>query len=479
VVSGQLAGDWTAARRKLIRAIRRPDRDRYDTLVTGLLDLVERGRPTVDERARGLLRVGVATASALVPYAPADLELLAAAAVLPWFDDALLGSRALLLAAPGPPDWTTAMLLAMAPPAARSMREATTGDRGGYLRHLAGLPPLPRAAVVLERHFAAGVPEVARLAFGTARPFDQAEQAVLAPGVPSGLLPPAAAPGPPVPPAPPPVGSPAEAVTLVREQSHQPFGGYRLAVDGDPGFLVAGRELVYQVRWDAPPDAFAPVGPAVSYPGDPEPVAYREPGWLVDRATREVHPVDLSIGALAGYVGPRRAYPLPPGWRPDARPVLPDGFAALLATLAPPLVPEATARYAARLAGPDWPDLLVALRVAGYTIQALAAAGLGAAAVAAALAARGPGPEDTLVDPDSAQWRTPAGELARAVAAHATLAGADPTTRAVAVANARARAAVEHEQFGAMPRARHEELAALAPLAADLPAPLRQGLPVR
>ncbi|MEN3307399.1 MAG: hypothetical protein V7603_3601, partial [Micromonosporaceae bacterium] len=283
--------------------------------------------------------------------------------------------------------------------------------------------------------------------------------------------PPAAAPVPPAPPAPPPVGSPAEAVALVRENLHQPFGGHRLAVDGDPGFLVTGRELVYQVRWDAPPEAIRPLGPTMSYPGDPAPVAYREPGWLVDRATREVHPVDLSIGALAGYVGPRRAYPLPPGWRPDARPALPDGFAAQVATLAPQVVPEATARYTARLAGPDWPDLLVALRVAGYTIQALAEAGLGGPelATAATLLARGPGPNDALVDPGSPRWQTPAGELARAVGA-GTTPTADATTRALALASARARALVEYEQFGSTPQARQDELAALGPLATDLQA---------
>jgi hypothetical protein len=335
------------------------------------------------------------------------------------------------------------------------MREASTGDRSGYLRHLATLPPLLRATVLLERRFAAGTPEVARLAFPTARPFDQAELAMLGAGVPAPLLPPPGPPGPPPAPAPPPVGSPDEAIALVRENLDQPFGGYRLVVDGDPGFLVTGQELVYQVRWDAPPSAIRPLGPALTYPGDPEPVAYQEPGWLVDRASREVHPCDLSIGALAGYVGPRRTYPLPPGWRPDARPALPDGLAALVP---PPVAGEAVARYAARLAGPDWPDFLVAVRVAGYTIQALAEAGP-EVAVAAALAARGPGPDDTLVAADSPLWQTAAGALARAVDSAAV--PAEGAVRALAVANARARAAVEQEQFGTVSQARLDELGAL------------------
>ena len=201
---GQLADGWARSRRKLVKSLPRAGRDRYEAMVTGLLALAESGRPTAgpddEARDRGLLQVGIATATALAQHTPDDLELLAAAAVLPWFDDALLGSRARLLAAPGPPDWTTVLLLAMAPAAPRSTMD-TDGDRTRYLRHLAALPPLPRAAVLLERYIAAGTPEVSRLAFAAARAFDETELARLAPGIPPALLP---LPGPPAPPDPPP-----------------------------------------------------------------------------------------------------------------------------------------------------------------------------------------------------------------------------------------------------------------------------------
>jgi hypothetical protein len=510
-VDGQLASDWSRARRRLIKAVRRADRDRFDALVTGLLELAAGGQPPADpvatQRRQGLLRVGVGTASALARLACDDLELLAAGAVLPWFDDALLGSRARLMAAPGPPGWTAAMLLAMAPVGARSMRAAGSGDRSGYLRQLAALPPLLRAAVMQERHLAAGVPEVGRLAFASARPFGQAELATLVPGIPAQLVPPAAAPaGPPGPPgaplvlAVPPVGSPAEAVALVREHLHQPFGGYRLVADGDPGFLTDAQELVYQVRWNARAEAIRPLGPPVSNPGDPEPVRYREPGWLVDRVSREVHPVDLSIGELAAYVSARRVFPLPPGWRPGARPPLPTGLAEQVAALFPEPMPgapgtipdEVAARYSARLATGGWPDYLVAWRVAGQTVAVLAEAGLAGPEVltATVLAARGPAAGDTLLDPGSPHWRTPAGELARAARpaddeldgpgaarrAH-RISTATPSARALAIANARARGLVERELFGVTPQARRDELAALADISRDLPAPLRQDLP--
>src|SRR5581483_6413717 len=171
-----------------------------------------------------------------------------------------------------------------------------------------------------------------------------AELALLVPGVPAPLLPPPGPPAAPVPPGPPPVGSPAEAIALVREHLHVPFGAYRMAVAGDPPFTVDSRELVYQVRWDVPAEEIKTVGPPLSYPGDPVRAPYREPGWLVDRVSREVHPVDLSSGALDWYVAPRRTYPLPPGWRPAPRPSLADGFAAALPP-ASPVTGEAVARY--------------------------------------------------------------------------------------------------------------------------------------
>ncbi len=458
------AEDWTRARKKLGKAIRRGDRDRYDRMVLGLLALATRGQPAGPQDAehrRGLLRVGVATATALARHAADDLDLLAVAATLPWFDETLLGSRSPVLS--GPPEATRFLLLALAPPGARSMREAASGDRSGYLRQLAALPPLPRAAALLTRYHAAGVPEVARLAFAAARPFDAAELAVLAAGLPADLLPPPGPPGPPPGPPTPPVGSAAEAVSLVRSDE-QTFGGYRLLPDGDPGYLVDGQELVYRVRWDAPADAVRSVAPPVAYPGDPEPIRYREPGWIVDRVTREVHPVDLALGEPAGYVGPRRAYPLPP--------------AAL--DLPPAIAAEATERYRARLTGPDWPDFLVAYRIGDRTVRALMAAGRTEPDVllAALLLARGPAAGDTLVDPGAPAWATPAGDLARAAdpgpvdpdgaaAAEraARLADAAPEVRALAVANAQARALVETELFGTRPLARDQELLALGPLA--------------
>jgi hypothetical protein len=262
------------------------------------------------------------------------------------------------------------------------------------------------------------------------------------------------------------VGSAAEAGSLVRSDD-QPFGGYRLAPDGDPGYLVDGQELVYRVRWNAPAESIRPIGPPITYPGDPEPVRFREPGWIVDRVTREVLPVDLSLDWPAGYVRPRRRYPLPP-------PVL---------DLPPMVVAEATDRYRARLTGPDWPDFLVAYRIATRTAQLLRAAGVGESDVllAAVLMARGPAASDRLVDPGAAAWGTPAGELARVadpgpvdhdgLAANeraAQLADAAPEVRALAVANAQARAQVEEELFGTRPLARDQELLALGPLAPAL-----------
>jgi hypothetical protein len=130
--------------------------------------------------------------------------------------------------------------------------------------------------------------------------------------------------------------------------------------------------------------------------------------------------------------------------------------------------------------------------VAGQTAAVLAEAGLAGPEVLAAtvLAARGPAAGDTLLDPGSPHWRTPAGELARAARpaddeldgpgaarrAH-RLSTATPSARALAIANARARGLVERELFGVTPQARRDELAALADISRDLPAPLRQDLP--
>jgi hypothetical protein len=487
-----------------------------------------RGRPVGDEH-HDLLRVGAQTAAALARYAPADPDLLAAAVALPWYDAELRGIRGQLYYRVEL-DWPAAMVLAMVPPKGRGDDHAA--ERHRYRRQLAGLPPLLRAAVLIERHLASGIPTLIRESWGALRPFDRAELAELAAGIPGPLLPP---PGPPAPrpgpaptrpraadrwwqpPLPPdpglslldgPVGSPAEAIRLVGQRLNDLFAGYLLRPGGDPGyrvggptdpgFLVDGAELVYTVRWNAPPETLRPIAPQYSNPGDGPRAPFREPGWIVDRVTREVTAVDLAFQSADSCAADRRLYPLPPGWLPTGRQPFPDGFAGVLAwlltgpaaaephrfaaagfepaTLAAALS-EATARYAGRLATPSWPDLLVALRVAERTAGALRGAGVTepAALIGAVLAARGPAASDTLLDEASPLWRTAAGDLARpdggdldgagAAARAARLRAAAPAVRALVLANARARYGMETELFGSTPRARRDELAALEVLA--------------
>ncbi len=463
------AAAWSAERGPLWTVVPPAGRERLDGAVSDLLSLALDGQPFADPvtepHHRALLRVGVSAAARLARLVDADTELLAATAMLPWFDDALLGARSRLLT-PGPPDWTAAMLLAMAPPEARSMAEAVGEDRGRYLRQLAALPPQLRAAVVLVRYAAAATPEVAALSMGTARPFDAAELALLAHGLPAGL--PVAAPAPwtAAPPAEP-VGSPAEAVALVVAS-----GGYGLATATDADFTVDGVELVYRVRWNGSPDDY-PRRP--TYPGDPEPVPPLEPGWIVDRVTREVHPVDLSPGVLESYVDTHREYPLPPGWRPSNRVPVGDALEALLPEpVRADLGPAVTAAYRRRLADNTWPDYLVAWRVAEQTLRSLPGADADLLA-ASLLAARGPGEGDTLIDGDpplgyAAAWalaesaRPRAGEVDGPGAARraAALAGEPLAVRMLAVANAHARARIEEARFGVLPTARAAELRALS-----------------
>ena len=468
-VEPDVAAAWATERGPLWTVLPPADRDTVDGLATGLLSLALDGRPFADPASeshhRALLRAGVRAAAELARLVDADAELLAAAATLPWFDDALLGARVRLLT-PGPPDWTVAMLLAMAPPEARSMAEATGEDRGRYLRQLATLPPQLRAAVVLVRYAAATTPEVAALSMGTARPFDAAELTLLAHGLPPRL--PVAAPGPrPATPPAEPVGSPAEAVALVVS-----VGGYQLATATDADFTVDAVELVYRVRWQGHPDAY-PRTP--TYPGDPEPVPPREPGWIVDRVTREVHAVDLSPGVLESYVDTHREYPLPPGWRASGRVPVGDALAGLLPEpVRADLGPAVTAAYRRRLADNTWPDYLVAWWVAEQTLRSLPGpdADLVAAAV---LAARGPGEGDALLDGDpplayAGAWalaesaRPRADEVDGPGAARraAALAGEPVAVRRLAVANAQARARVDEARFGVLPAARAAELRALS-----------------
>src|SRR5690606_3732999 len=205
----------------------------------------------------------------------------------------------------------------------------------------------------------------------------------LAAGVPVDLLP-YPVPPPTSPPAvPPPLGSPADAIALVRQHQAMPFGSHRVWVDGDLGFVVEARELVYQVRWDVSPDQIHRLGPAPTRPGDRENVVLRDPGWLVDRVTGQVTTVDLSTRDLQERVRAWRIFPLPPGWRPGPRPPLPQGPASELAAMLPaplfaamePAVRQATARYTALLATDDWPDFVVTWWVAAHTVGLLTATG--------------------------------------------------------------------------------------------------------
>lgn len=477
-MKGTLADVWGKHRRKLVKALHRSDRDRFDALVLDLLDLALYGQPPTAPWHPTIMRIGVDTALTLAKESPPDPELLAAAVALPWFDNGLLGPRSPLSARGRPLDWTAAMVLAMAPAGLRS----SDPDNDGYVRQLAALPPLLRATAIIERAFAGAAQQGPGMPLGPARAFTDAEVAALSIGIPPALLPPGGLPpGPPPAPLPPPVGSPAEAIELVRKHTHEPFGSYRMYVDGDPGFVVTGTELVYEVRWDVPNSAILPIGGPITYPGDTEIVRYDEPGWIVDRVTREVHAVDLAGTTLERYVSARRIFPLPPGWRIEARPPIPDGLVAMLPVSAvaslQPMLGEAIARYTAVLATESWPDYLIAWRIACETVNSLLTAGYGDpdTLTAAVLAAQGPAPSDLVVDQASALWHTPAGQYALAArpapdetdgpgaARRATrLAVASAEVRAVAVANAEARLAVETALFGAPPAARFDELTALS-----------------
>lgn len=470
-----LAAGWAKVGRKVRKAVPRGERDRLDALVVYLIGVARSGQPPwPPERDRALLDIGVATAAALAKEC-ADPELIAAAVALPWYDDALLGQRAPLIARAEPVDWPAAMVLAMAPAATRYRVSAADPPAWPYVRQVAALPPLLRGVVLMERALAAAASGRGAALLGAVRPFDDAALAVLAPEVPRRLLPPAGPPGQPVAP-PPPVGSPAEAIALVRGEQPR-FGSYTMAVDGTPKYIVDSAELVYQVRWDAPPEAIRTVGPPAPNPGDQANTRYREPGWIVDRVSREVYAFDLASPWLAWYPSTRRVFPLPPGWRPEGRPPVPDGLAATApppVLAAAPVLREATARYASLLTTELWPDFLVAWRVGLETVRALAATDPDTV-TAALLAARGTAPRDTLVDDGSELWRTPAGELARAArpADDETdgpgaerrarrLAGESEQVRALALANAQARLAVEGQIFGVVPQARHDEVAALS-----------------
>ncbi|WP_149258217.1 hypothetical protein [Actinomadura sp. K4S16] len=425
-----LARSWKHLRRKLLKRVPREDRDHLEALALDLIASARRHRPTGEidsEEPTDRLAIGVETAATLARQGTTDLEVLAAAATLPWYDSGL-GARPYYLNNLPPLTWPLAMTLAMARP-----YSPTRGDppwlRTLNVHRLRGLPPELRTAAVVAR----------------ARPSER-------------------------------------------------FGDYHMRVPGlDPsllGYVAEARGLVYLVRWDVPADAIRPVEPPINYPGD---TGYRrpyaEPGWLVDRVSREVRTVELRWLHLSRLW----ATPLPPGWRPADRPAVVDGLAADLATLLPeplhtalgPVMREVTERYASVLTTEAWPEFLGAWQTGRHTVGLLAGAGCAdpEPLTAALLAACGTAPADTLVDDGSPLWRTPAGAQARtarpaepetdtpeAAARAERLAAAPAPLRALVFANAWARRQAETGLFGTTPPARTRELDALAPLVRDLPA---------
>jgi hypothetical protein len=493
-----LVASWKEVRPKLVELLPRGEHEHLDALV---LDLIAPARQSLftpsDELERveraDRLAIGVETAAALAKQGVTDLEVLAAVVALPWYDSDLAGNEYALEGVSRPLTWPLAVLLAMARPYPRTTTGNPEWPRTVFVHQLLKLPPVLRTAAVVARDFAyarqqrSPYSRVAR-----ARPFDRTELSALAPDIPPewhGNRPP----GPPLAPPPPPFGGPREAIDLVRSRPQERFGAYHAWVPSLgmnlPGYLAESRGLVYLVRWDVPPQEIQPMGPRFSYPGDRQDRSpYDEPGWLVDRVTREVETVDLRWIRVSR----RWAYPLPPGWQPDRRPAIVDGLAADLATLLPPpicaalepVIREATARYSTLLSTGTWPDFVVAWRVARHTVWLLASTGCTDTDLltAALLAARGTARTDTLVDDNSAWWETPPAAQARIARPHDTETdGAEATERArclfdapaplraLVVANAWARKNAETELFGSTPQARTRELSALSTLVRDLP----------
>jgi hypothetical protein len=492
-----LVQSWNEVRRKLVKRLPRGAREHLDALVLGLI-APARQRVRADEMDRveraDRLAIGVETAVTLAKGGITDLEVLAAAVALPWYS----GNRG-ALASVRPLTWPVAMILAMTRPHPRPGVNPVGRDRAAYLQQLLGLPPLLRALVIIQRDVASARHNDSPYSRSKALPFDQVEFSILAPGIPPKLLPRGKRPpGEPLQPPPPPIGSPREAVDLLkrarRELNDWRFGSYRLSVPGDPNYIVVPRELYYLVRWDVPAEEIHEVGPPVVDPGDMEPrPRYQLPGWRIDRVTHHLATQDLAHVDDYPVDSYYRAVPLPPGWRPDGRPAIVDGPAADLATLLPaplhaalePVMREATARYRARLTTEAWPDFLVAWQTARHTVWLLANTGCTDPELltAALLAARGTAPIDTLVEDSSGLWQTPAGAHARAARpgddetdtpeattrAHRLTAEPAPL-RALVFANAWARRNAETELFGATPPARTRELNALSILVHDQPA---------
>jgi hypothetical protein len=490
-----LVQSWNEVRRTVAKRLPRGEREHLDALVLNLIAPARKYVRTEEldrvERA-DRLAIGVETATTLVKRGITDLEVLAAAAALPWYDSDMAGDRSALETV-RPLTWPVAMTLAMARPYPR-----TSGNpqwlRTAYVHQLRGLPPVLRAAAVVVWDVASAMSKrspYSRVA--QARPFDLTEMSALEPGVPPqrhGKR----APGAPLAPLPPPIGSPREAIDLVTARPPEPFGVYHMHVpslgSSLPEHVAEARRLVYLVRWDVPPREIHAMGPPFSYPGDTEnrrPL--EEPGWLVDRVTREVETVDLRWIRVSRLSAP----PLPPGWRLGERPPIVDGLAADLATLLPaplhaalePVLREATVRYSELLTTETWPDFLLAWQTARHTVWLLVNTGCTDPELltAALLAARGTAHADTLIDDNSTLWQTPAGAHAKtarpadaetdtpeATTRAQRLTAAPAPLRALVFANAWARRNAETELFGAAPPARTRELNALSTLVRDLPA---------
>lgn len=482
-----VAGRWRKARRGVLRALPRADRDTLDGAVHALIGhragQVERRPyappPGPDDvaHAGGLVTLGADTAALLARHGCTDPETLAVAVLYPWYERDLGGHRPADVALPaGGTGRAVAALLALAGPDHRN--GADPADRhSAYLRQLAALPAAPRAVALAARHLAAR----RRSRVEEARPrFGPAELAALSDGLPPALLAElhrdATAGGgvgiTPV--AVPPVGSGREAIEEILRQDNRPTGGIDL--------IATGAGLDYLVGWDAPADAVYRARPPVTVHGGTEPVRFDEPGWRVDRVTRFIGEVDLACEH--GPDTDRRLLPLPAGWAAPGRPAPADGIRADAAGL-PATVPAmdalagaldaVTARYTAALAGDRWPDLTLAWRTGLGTAQILLRHGVTdpETLLAALLAARDPagGP---LLPPDAPPWRTGAGALAGPIGPLAPdtdpadgdrlreLAGRPAAVRALVVADALSRATVETGVFGVLPEARRAELLALA-----------------
>jgi hypothetical protein len=495
-VDARVRTDWSQARQRFGPALPVGDLDQYDELV---LDLIRHSdqmpRPADEwnlERYAERLWIGARTGSVLAEHLGHDTETLAAVSALPWFDRTLTASHLPLMSELGPLTWPRALVLAMVPSGERYTGQDEPGERARLLRALAALPPLLRAATMQERHLASQTRHLSRRAAAShsARPLDAAELRSLSDGIPPELLPPPGSP-PSRPPEPDiaPVGSPDEAVSLVRRHEGDRINGFHMTVRGGvPGYLVDSHELFYAVRWDVPSEAIQPAGPGVGSPGDTaDRLPFTHPVWIIDRTTGHLDVRDLSA-RLDRHVADARNLPLPPGWRPARRGLpgsLEHHLTALLPAPRPDLVTAVVEHYTATLATDDWPDVVHAYAVATDTVTQLRDTGFHHPDIvtAALLVARATTPDHHLVAPTASLWHTPAGQLARHLTATlddaypstdptTALALAPPHVRALALAHTYARARLEKHLLGVIPTARDNQLRQLTTINRDLPEPL-------